>query len=40
MTERERYLTTLLFGCPDRIPLMPGGAEVNPRALVHRGPAS
>ncbi len=25
MTERERYLETLLFGRPDRIPLVPGG---------------
>ena len=25
MTERERYLETLLFGNPDRIPLQPGG---------------
>ena len=25
MTPRERYLETLLFGAPDRIPFMPGG---------------
>ena len=25
MTERERFIETLLFGKPDKIPLMPGG---------------
>ncbi len=27
MTERERYIETLLFGRPDRIPFSPGGAR-------------
>ncbi len=26
MTARERYLETLLFGTPDKIPFEPGGA--------------
>ncbi len=31
MTERERYLKTLLFECPDRIPLKPGGGRESTR---------
>ncbi len=29
MTPRERYLQTLTFGCPDRIPLQPGAPRAN-----------
>lgn len=36
MNARERYLETLLFGCPDRIPLNPGGARESTRARWHR----
>ena len=35
MTSRERYLQTLLFGTPDRIPLTPGGGRQSTRARWH-----
>lgn len=35
-TPRERYLNTLLFGQPDRIPLAPGGGRESTRAAWHR----
>ena len=31
MTERERFLETLLFGTPDRVPLTPGGGRKSTR---------
>ena len=35
MNHRERYLETLLFGKPDRIPFLPGGAaRIHSQALV------
>jgi uroporphyrinogen-III decarboxylase len=36
MTERERFIETLLFGRPDRIPLMPGGPRESTLAAWHR----
>jgi uroporphyrinogen-III decarboxylase len=36
MNARERYLETLLFGSPDRIPLNPGGGRESTRARWHR----
>ncbi len=35
-TPRERYLNTLLFGQPSRIPLVPGGGRESTRAAWHR----
>jgi len=35
MTERERYLETMLFGAPDRVPLAPGGGRQSTRAAWH-----
>ncbi|NSW89136.1 MAG: hypothetical protein HPY74_00390 [Firmicutes bacterium] len=35
MTERERYLETLLFGNPDKIPLQPGGPRESTLAAWH-----
>ncbi len=35
-TARERYLNTLLFRQPDRIPLSPGGGRESTRAAWHR----
>lgn len=35
MTPRERFLATLLFGEPDRVPLQPGGARESTRARWH-----
>ena len=31
MTERERYISTLTFGTPDRVPFAPGGARKSTR---------
>ena len=31
MTHRERFLETLLFGAPDRIPFTPGGGRESTR---------
>jgi uroporphyrinogen decarboxylase len=36
MNARERYLETLLFGSPDRIPLNPGGGRESTRARWHK----
>ena len=36
MTPRERYLQTLLFGNPDKIPFSPGGPRESTRAAWHR----
>lgn len=36
MTERERYLETLFFGKPDRIPFMPGGPRESTLKRWHR----
>ncbi len=36
MTQRERFLETLLFGKPDRIPLQPGGARESTRENWHQ----
>jgi len=36
MTERQRYLATLLFGKPDRIPLTPGAGRQSTREAWHR----
>ena len=36
MTFRERYLETLLFGRPDRIPLMPGGPRESTLRVWHQ----
>ncbi|MFH1616749.1 MAG: uroporphyrinogen decarboxylase family protein [Planctomycetota bacterium] len=36
MTPRERFLETILFGKPDRIPLMPGGGRESTRARWHK----
>lgn len=36
MTERERYLATLLFQHPDRVPLMPGHGRRSTRENWHR----
>lgn len=36
MTFRERYLQTLLFGKPDRIPLMPGGPRESTLRAWHQ----
>ncbi|MEI7900549.1 MAG: hypothetical protein WCK89_09855, partial [bacterium] len=33
--QRERYLQTLLFGTPDRVPLEPGGGRKSTRAAWH-----
>ncbi len=35
MTERERYLETLLFGAPDRVPLTPGGGRQSTLSAWH-----
>ena len=35
MTQRENWLETLLFGDPDRIPLMPGGGRESTLAAWH-----
>jgi len=35
MTERERYVETLLFGNPDKIPLQPGGPRESTLAVWH-----
>ena len=35
MTSRERFLDTLLFGKPDRIPFTPGGPRESTRAAWH-----
>lgn len=35
MTERERYIETLLFGNPDKIPLQPGGPRESTLAAWH-----
>ncbi|NOY80178.1 MAG: hypothetical protein GXP31_04140 [Kiritimatiellaeota bacterium] len=35
MTERERYLETMLFGAPDRVPLAPGGGRRSTLAAWH-----
>ena len=35
MNARERYLETLLFGTPDRIPFGPGGARESTRKRWH-----
>ncbi len=38
MTQRERYLQTLLFGSPDRVPLDPGGGRLSTwRAWLAQG---
>jgi uroporphyrinogen decarboxylase len=36
MNDRERMLETLLFGKPDRIPLVPGGGRQSTRARWHK----
>jgi len=36
MTQRERFVETLLFGKPDRIPFNPGGPRESTRAAWHR----
>jgi hypothetical protein len=36
MTPRQRYLETLLFGAPDRVPLLPGGPRESTLAAWHR----
>jgi len=36
MTERERFLETLLFGRPDRIPFQPGGPRESTLAAWHQ----
>lgn len=36
MTDRERYLETLLFGKPDRIPFMPGGPRESTLKRWHK----
>jgi uroporphyrinogen decarboxylase len=36
MTPRERYLETLLFGKPDKIPFSPGGPRESTLAVWHR----
>ena len=36
MNARERYLETILFGNPDRIPLTPGGARESTRARWYK----
>ena len=36
MNQRERYLETLLFGAPDRIPLQPGGGRKSTREKWHQ----
>lgn len=33
MNARQRYLETLLFGCPDKIPFSPGGPRESTRAI-------
>lgn len=35
MTERERYLETILFGKPDKVPLSPGGPRESTLAAWH-----
>jgi len=35
MNNRERYLSTLLFGKPDRIPFMPGGPRESTSKAWH-----
>jgi hypothetical protein len=35
MNARERYLETLLFGRPDRVPLAPGGPRESTLAAWH-----
>ncbi|MCP4644889.1 MAG: hypothetical protein GY851_30895, partial [bacterium] len=35
MTQRERFLETLLFGSPDRIPFAPGGGRKSTREAWH-----
>ena len=35
MNQRERWLETLLFGKPDRVPLSPGGRRKSTRARWH-----
>jgi hypothetical protein len=35
MNPRERYLETLLFGAPDRIPLLPGGPRESTLTAWH-----
>ena len=36
MTPRERYIATLLFGEPDRIPLHPGNGRISTRQAWHQ----
>ncbi|MBC7235244.1 MAG: hypothetical protein H5T69_05340 [Chloroflexi bacterium] len=36
MNPRQRYLETLLFGSPDRVPLLPGGPRESTLAAWHR----
>lgn len=36
MNQRERYLETMLFGSPDRIPLSPGSGRKSTREAWHR----
>jgi len=36
MNERERYLETMLFGNPDRVPLTPGGGRESTRARWYK----
>ena len=36
MNQRERYLETVLFGTPDRIPLQPGGGRKSTREKWHQ----
>lgn len=36
MTQRERFLETLLFGAPDRIPFQPGGGRESTKRVWHQ----
>ena len=36
MNERERYLETILFGKPDKVPFSPGGPRESTRAMWHK----
>ena len=36
MNARERYLQTMLFGAPDRVPLQPGNGRLSTREAWHR----
>ena len=36
MTQRERFLETILFGNPDKIPFSPGGARESTLAMWHK----